>query len=229
MIADRLPVGEPFIFSRSRSDCCNKKLSAIDLIPLLSWAYLLGRCRHCKRKISIRYPVTEISSVLIALWACICLPVSLQWIGCIFGWLLLTLSLADIRYYVLPDLMNLVLLLFGFLVVLLFNRDNFFDHALGAIIGFLLLYGASVIYTSLGKTEGLGGGDIKLFAAIGAWVSWTGLPSVLFIACWTAICIYLVKSLRTGNISRKERIPFGPFLCIGAWITWIHGPLEIAF
>ncbi|MEP3484836.1 MAG: prepilin peptidase [Sneathiella sp.] len=224
----RLPQNGHIILSRSKCRECHRALGFQDLIPLVSWLFLRGKCRHCEAPIGLRYLTIEIAAVLISVWSYASLPNDLYWIGCLFGWCLLTLAVIDYQHFILPDSLNLFLALLGLYILYELPVDDTYGHILGALIGLVTFFSISFFYRLVRKKEGLGFGDIKLFSVIGIWVGWNGLPSVLLIACGGAIANILIRNSLGLRFIKNEKIPFGTFLCLGAWIIWLYGPIRLA-
>jgi leader peptidase (prepilin peptidase)/N-methyltransferase len=151
------------------------------------------------------------------------LPSNAWFPGLALGWSLLLLSLIDLKAMLLPDRITMPLLVGGLFAVAILAPTRLSEHALGAAIGFLSLTTVALLYEKVRGHAGLGGGDAKLFAAIGAWIGWMGLPSALFIA--GVIGIGHVALRGSGRLTGADRIPFGPALALGGWIVWLHGPL----
>lgn len=223
----RIPAGEPIVIARSKCQNCDTQLKAIDLVPILSWLLLKGKCRHCNVGYGHEHLMYEFGALIIALWVTLYIPHQLQWVGCLFGWTIFTIAAIDYKFFVLPDLLTIPLLISGLAIVYQFDKSSLYHHVLGGVIGYSSLSLVSFIYSTIKKKKGMGGGDPKLFAAIGTWVGWVGLPSVLIFSCMTAF-IYLGFKKAIGDpTSLDEKIPFGTHLSIGAWIVWIYGPLSI--
>ena len=213
---------------RSACATCGSKLQAPDLVPLLSWAVLGGKCRHCKAPIGLFYPLIELGAIAVALWSASVFSGAALWFSCGLGWTLLALAAADMKYFLLPDILTLPLIAGGLLAIATLDANNLTYHVmLGHLIGVLAGYGfvrvLRFIYRLLRGREGMGLGDAKLFAAAGAWVSWQGLPSVLVIASLSALVAVLIW--RGRPVEAAQRVPFGVFLAIGLWMTWLYGPL----
>jgi leader peptidase (prepilin peptidase)/N-methyltransferase len=132
-----------------------------------------------------------------------------------------------LKYFRLPDFLTLPLVAAGLLVTAVLGSDSLIDslaaHALGAVAGYVFVRLLRFAYRAVRGREGMGLGDAKLLAAAGAWVSWQGLPSVLVIAALSALAIVLLW--RGPKIDPAQRVPFGVFLSLGLWITWLYGPL----
>ncbi len=226
LLADRLPRGDGVVWGRSRCEACGAALGALDLLPLLSWLLLRGRCRHCGARVGLFYPLIELGALAVAVWAALVMPDGLAWLGAGLGWTLLALAVIDTREFLLPDILTLPLIAAGLLAAWLMDLGQPLDHAIGAVAGFLILAAIAWLYRRLRGRDGLGLGDAKLFAAAGAWVSWAGLLSVLLWASILALVVALVTGLRRGTLSPSMAVPFGPYLALGLWLTWLYGPLQ---
>lgn len=232
LAAVRLPAGEPIAFGRSKCRHCRRPLAAYDLIPVVSWILLLGRCRACGARIDPLHPAVEIAAVLVAAWSVAVAPGWLSWVGCGLGWALLLLAAVDWRALVLPDEITLPLLLAGLAFVVAEARDSLLDHVIGAVAGFVVFAFIGWAYKSLRHRPGLGLGDAKLMAAAGAWVSWLGLPSVVAIAAAVALtgvgAQFLVSQFfGSKRMPTSEPMAFGPYLALGLWCVWLYGPLNL--
>jgi len=229
----RLPEGRPVFFDRSHCEACGHVLGALDLVPLFSWVFLKGRCRHCGAKLGIHYPLIELAALGIAAWALLTVPPHLIWPTAALGWALLALAVIDIRHLILPDVLTLALIPAGLAVAWWLYPERLLHHALGAALGFLGFAGLAWAYHKLRGREGLGLGDAKLLAAAGAWVSWTGLGSVLLWAAPIALVVSLAAGVIQGTLSDRlagrSAVPFGTFLALGFWLTWIYGPIRLGW
>lgn len=225
VLITRLPVGEPVFLARSQCPACGRRLTAIDLVPFLSWIALRGRCRTCRAPLGPFYPAIEAAAVLVALWAGVTVPPAVLWISCGLGWTLLTLAVIDSQTLLLPDALTLPLLPVGLAAAYALSVLPLTDHLIGAAIGGLVPAGLRLLYGQLRGREGLGLGDVKLLAASGAWVGWQGLVGVLLIGSISALATILAIAACQRRLDRQRLIPFGPFLCLGLWIVWLYGPL----
>jgi leader peptidase (prepilin peptidase)/N-methyltransferase len=210
---------------RSSCPACKTVLNARDLVPILSWAALRARCRHCGASIGLFYPAMEVAALAIAVWAALVSP--LLWASCGLGWTLLALAVTDLKYYRLPDFLTLPLIGAGLLVNGVLDFGSLWHYGLGAIAGYLFVQGLRFIYQRLRRREGMGLGDAKLLAAAGAWVSWWGLPSVIAIGSLLGLAAALAVSWRGDRIDLSDRVPFGAFLSLGLWVVWLYGPLTV--
>ncbi len=230
----RLPQGgaqrRGVILGRSHCPHCGQRLAARDLVPLVSWLVLKGRCRTCGAALGWFYPLVELASVAVALTAAAALsdaPVPVLAVSLLLGWTLLVLAWIDARHLFMPDALTLTLIPAGLLASWALEPGSLADHALGALAGGGGLWLVAAVYRRLRKREGLGGGDIKLMAAAGAWVSWQGLPSVLLLASLSGLAVGLARAVRAHRPLEREVLAFGPFIALGFWTVWLLGPLRI--
>lgn len=169
----------------------------------------------------------ETLAVLLTFWALATVDGASGWASVLLGWALLYLALVDLRCFRLPDAVTLPLVLAGLGLSVLGLTGPLLDHALGALVGFAVLAALRSIWLTWRGVEGLGLGDAKLLAAAGAWTGVAALPSVMLIACAAAF-VHVAVLMRTGTTARRDlALPFGPALCIGFWITWLHGPVVL--
>ena len=227
VVVRRLPEGGAIGWSRSRCECCGAVLAPRDLVPLISWAALLGRCRHCRQRLGWFYPAIEIAALLIALIAVAIDGMPRAWLDCVLGWWLLALAWIDLRQWVLPDLLTLPLIVAGLAAAAMFDPDDLLDRALGAVFGYLAFRGLAALYRALRHRDGLGEGDAKLLSAVGAWLGLTALPQVILAAALGGLVT--AGALRLGGIRLHagSALPFGPFLALPTWIIWVCGPLAL--
>jgi leader peptidase (prepilin peptidase)/N-methyltransferase len=219
--AVRLAAGRSFVFGRSACPTCGYRLRPRDLVPLASWAALRGRCRACGAPISVLYPLSEIAALSVALAAVAGVPEDAPgWATCLLGWWLLTLALTDVLAFLLPDCLTLPLAGAGLVEAALCQPAAVSDRLIGLVVGYGAFALLAVVYRRLRGREGLGRGDWKLMAAIGAWVSWQALPAVVMVASATALGGALL-GLFGRPIALAARVPFGAFLCLAAWAVWL--------
>jgi leader peptidase (prepilin peptidase) / N-methyltransferase len=220
----RLPEGRPVVAGRSACDACGHVLGPLDMVPLASFAALGGRCRHCQARIDPIHALVEIGALAIVLWAA---TVTAGWIlvaSCLFGWTLLALALADIRTGLLPDALTLPLLLTGLIAAYLLTPADILDHLIGAAAGFIAFALLATLYRLLRGRDGLGLGDAKLLGAMGAWVSWQGLPTIILYASIAGLGMALWLFWRQ-QLTATSRIAFGAPLALAGWLVWLYGPL----
>lgn len=226
LVSVRLPAGQGIVAGRSRCPACNRTLAPQDLIPLLSYAMTGGRCRLCGERISIRYPAMELGCAALGAWSALVHPTPLAAIlTAVLGWQLLLIATVDAEHFWLPDALTLPLLGSGLVASALLDESRLSDSLTGAVVGFIALWSLAWVYRRVRDREGLGGGDPYLFAAIGAWVGWAGLPSVLLWAAAAGLSVVLASQVGRRRLTGSSRLPFGVFLAIGGWFTWGYGPL----
>ncbi|MEK6550181.1 MAG: A24 family peptidase [Pseudomonadota bacterium] len=217
---------EPYSLVRPRSRCphCGHAIRAIENIPLLSYLWLRGKCSNCAQPIRWRYPAVEaltgLLSFLVA-WRLGFGPAALA--ALLFTWTLVALAFVDLETQYLPDNLTLPLLWLGLLV----NLSGIFvpvsQAIIGAVAGYLSLWLVFHGFRLVTGKEGMGYGDFKLFAAIGAWLGWQQLPFIILAASLIGAVTGLLMILGRGR-DRRLPIPFGPFLCAAGWVAMMWGP-----
>jgi len=211
------------VVERSHCPHCKVSLRWYELIPLLSWVLQRGRCRHCRGAISIQYPLLELLTMALVL-ACVW-RFGFGWQG--FGAIVLTcflvvLSGIDLRTQLLPDQLTLPLMWLGLIAA----SDDLYMPAkpalLGAIAGYVSLWSVWWVFKQLTGRQGMGHGDFKLLAALGAWVGLIGvLPTILISSLLGALVGSIWLALKGHD--RSTPIPFGPFLALAGWIVFVWG------
>ena len=197
---------------RSHCPACRSTLRPLHLVPILGYLWLRGRCAFCRAPIAVRYPLLELVAGLLAVAAVAGTDSLLEagaWAA--LGWGLLTLAVIDWQTQLLPDLIVHPLLWLGLLVNITGQFAPLHEAVLGAVAGYLSFWILAHLFRALRKQDGLGGGDLKMFALCGAWIGWTGLPSVALIASLLTLLLGLVHRLR-GAPGRA--LPFGPALAL---------------
>jgi leader peptidase (prepilin peptidase)/N-methyltransferase len=211
------------VVERSHCPHCGHQLSWYENIPVLSWVALRGRCRSCKAPISIQYPAVELLTMLLVL-ACVW-RFGFGWQG--FGASLLSCFLIagagmDLRTKILPDQITLVLLWLG----LIASVDNLFVPAkaaiAGAVLGYVSLWAVYWVFKQLTGKVGMGHGDFKLLAALGAWAGYKALLPIALMSSLVGAIIGSIFLAMKGR-DRNTTIPFGPYLAIAGWIVFIWG------
>jgi leader peptidase (prepilin peptidase)/N-methyltransferase len=222
-MAMRLPERRPLMWARSECESCGHVLSARELVPLASFVWLKGRCRSCGAPIGAFPLIMEVAAVAVVAWAATRgASTGLFAAGCIFGWMLLLLAAIDWRVQLLPDVLTLPLLLAGLAASFFLPLGSWRDHLIGAGAGFVALALIAWLYHRLRKREGLGLGDAKLLAAIGAWVGWQALPAVVLAGSVLGLLFAIALSLYGRGLRMSDRLPFGVFLSAGGWLVWLY-------
>lgn len=224
--ATTAPTGpEKFNLATPNSHCpgCKNEITALENIPVLSYLIQGGKCRHCQTRISLRYPLIEaftgITSVLVVTifgfsWLCLA--------ALILTWSLIALSMIDIDHQLLPDDITLPLLWLGILLNT-FNLLTSLEAAvIGAMAGYLVLWLLYRIFKLATGKEGMGQGDFKLLAALGAWLGWQALPQIIFLSAIVGTMIGIAMILFQGR-DKNIPIPFGPYLAGAGFISLLWG------
>lgn len=208
---------------RSKCPNCDHKINKLENIPIFSYLVLKGRCSHCHAKIAIRYPLVEAFTSIISGFIAWHFGYSfIAFAALIFAWAIITLAMIDLDTQLLPDDLTLPLLWLGLLVNLFGGFTDIRSAIIGAAAGYLFLWLIFWIFKLVTGKEGMGYGDFKLLAAIGAWFGWSMLPLVILFSSFTGAIIgagIIIVSKEKRNIP----IPFGPFLAIGALIALFWG------
>ena len=226
VIATRFERPRDILFGRSACVACGARLRPVELVPIASWIALRGRCRRCAAPIGAFPLVIELAAVSVAIWAALETEGWTLWITCGLGWTLLALGAIDLRHFLLPDFLTLPLAAAGLAVGMVLDPESLAGRAIGAVAGFVFVVVLGEAYRALRRREGIGLGDAKLLAAAGAWVSWTGLPTVVFLAAFAALSVALARTLRGIPLDLADRMPFGTYLCATIWIVWLYGPMQ---
>ena len=219
----RLPEGRPVAIARSACDHCRHPLAARDLIPLVSYALCRGRCRYCGEAIGLFPLAIEFSALGVAVWAAVSVADEELWLTCALGWTLLTMAWIDARTMLLPDVMTLPLLVAGLAATAILSPDSLADHALAAALGYFGLAALAWIYRQVRGRDGLGLGDAKLLAAIGAWLGLIELPYALLLASCLGLLAAGAAALNGKRMTAATAVPFGPFLALSLWMLWLYG------
>jgi len=219
------PPSERFNLAFPGSHCpaCKHPIGALQNIPLLSYLLQRGKCRHCSTPISIRYPFIELITGIMS--AVVIWQFGLGWQGIfalLFTWVLIALTVIDFDHQLLPDSLTMPLLWLG----LLLSLSNLFaeTHAsiIGAVAGYLLLWSVYWIFKLATGKEGMGYGDFKLLAALGAWMGWEAIPLIVLLSSLVGASVGVSLILFRGH-NRQLPIPFGPYLAAAGWIALLWG------
>lgn len=218
----RIPLGESIVTAPSHCMTCGRKLKWYDMVPVFSWLVLGGKCRNCKSKISVQYPIIE--GVNGILYAMICAVNGLEWssvIYCFMASALLVLSIIDWRTYEIPFGINVFLFVLGIAMTIL-DRGNLVEHLIGMICVSVLL---GILYLLTGG-RAIGGGDIKLMFACGLILGWKLILLAFFLGCIIGSVVHIIRM----SVKKAGRmLAMGPYLSAGiflaalwgnAWINW---------
>lgn len=216
--AERLPRDEGVVRRGSRCRGCGARIGWRDLVPVVSWLWLGGRCRGCGAAIPRWLWHAELGGVSLAALAILVAPTpAVMVLGALWLWLLMGLALCDLTAMRLPDPLNAALLATGLALGALGLGAG--TALIGAGVGAGTFLAIRLGYHALRGREGLGMGDVKLMAGIGAALGWAALPLVALVAALAALALTL--ALRHGRVARDAEIPFGAYLCAAAALVWL--------
>lgn len=214
----RLPRGESITLDRSHCPSCGKQLSWYDLIPVFSYLILLGKCRACHSRISLRYPLVELLTGIIFAVLFLYFGINAVLLKYLFlSALLVAVTFIDIEHYIIPNPLVITGLVGG-VILNVAARDV---GAVSALIGILVTSGFLLLIALVSK-GGMGGGDIKLAAVTGLFLGWPHAPLGLFLGACVGGLLAIILLL-FGLRGRKDPLPFGPFIAIGTFIAFLYG------
>jgi leader peptidase (prepilin peptidase)/N-methyltransferase len=217
--------GFNLVFPGSTCPNCQNKIHPLDNIPVISYLLLKGSCRNCKQRISPRYPLIELTSCLLIIAIAIEYGVSIQaFFAFLFTWSLIALAVIDYDHKLLPDNITLPFMWLGIICNLFGIFTDIESSLFGAIFGYLVLWTVFVIFKLITGKEGMGYGDFKLLAMLGAWLGWQYLPLIIILSSFTG-SIVGAGLLLLSKHKKSQPIPFGPFLAIAGWIALMYGDL----
>lgn len=212
----RIPEGLSIVTPASHCPDCGHPIRFYDNIPLISYLILRGRCRACGGRISLRYPFVEGLTALMALFLFWKFGLTLKFLAAfIFVSALILITFIDIDYQIIPDVISLPGIPICFLMAVFIMDLSFMDALLGLLIGGGSLYLVAVLYELATKREGMGGGDIKLLALMGAFLGWKSLLFILLVSSLVGAVVGISIMLARGG-DMKYAVPFGPFLSLAA-------------
>lgn len=220
----RWPKGKSIVRPPSSCPACGARIRWYDNIPILSFVFLRGRCRNCRISISVRYPLVELLTGLFAMitWGRYGAGVpALIYFGFIAA--LIVITFIDIDHRIIPDTISLPGIPIGFIASFGLPAVTWTDSLIGIAVGGGSLLGIAMGYQLLTGKDGMGGGDIKLLAMIGAFIGWRGVLFTIMASSFTGTVVGIMVMLRAGK-GMKMAVPFGPFLAIGAILYLFFGP-----
>ena len=217
------PPPENLLTSRSVCPHCGHRITAMENIPLLSYLFLRGRCSDCGKRISPRYPIVEtvttILSAIVAWYYGATLETAFL---LIFTWSLIALSFIDFDHQLLPDRLVYPILWLGLLINSRMLLTDFHSAFYGAVAGYLILWLVYQLFRLLTGKEGMGYGDFKLLALLGAWLGWQMLPVIILLASFIGALVGIAGILFLGR-DRQIPIPFGPYLAGAGFVALLEG------
>jgi len=238
VVIHRVPLGISTVFPRSRCPHCGTAIRAFDNVPVLSFLLLRGRCRQCRTPISWRYPAVEAATAALFLACFLRFGISLQSpVAALFAALMLALAMIDFDHMILPDVITYPAIVLGILLQPFVPWAALWDGPWGGIVGGVfgaslgagLLLAVWIAWYLLRHEEGMGLGDVKMLAAIGAFLGWKGVLVSLFFGALSGALIGLILMAVRG-LDFKARLPFGVFLALGGLIALFAGePLVRAY
>jgi leader peptidase (prepilin peptidase) / N-methyltransferase len=207
----------------SHCPSCKKKLKPWHNIPLISYLVLRGKCAYCSAKISIRYPLVELICCLASVYVAWRFGFTLQTAGAlIFTWVIICLTFIDLDYHLLPDHLTFLLLWIGLFLSIYFVFTNSRDAIIGAIAGYLIFFSVQWLFKAVTGKVGMGQGDYKFLAALGAFLGWQQLPVIILLASIIGL-IFGITQMAIKHQYKSVPIPFGPYLAVAGWISLMWG------
>jgi leader peptidase (prepilin peptidase)/N-methyltransferase len=215
----------PYTLSTPRSSCphCGHFITAIENIPVLSYIFLGGKCRSCRAGISLRYPTVEAITAILS--SIVAWQFGFSWLcagALLVTWFLIALTFIDFDHQLLPDSLTLFLLWSGLFFNLFHVFTDLNSSVIGAMAGYLSLWSIYHLFKLVTGKEGMGYGDFKLLAALGAWLGWQALPMIVLLSSFVGAIVGIMLIL-TRQLQRDIPIPFGPYLAAAGWIAMLWG------
>lgn len=216
---------EPFNIAVPQSRCpqCGHAIKAWQNIPVISYLMLQGKCSGCKTSISVRYPAIELLTMLMSLivaWHFGATPQA--FLGIIVTWFLIGMSMIDVDHQLLPDSMTLPLMWIGLLAALIPVFADLQSAVIGAALGYMILWSIFQLFKLVTGKEGMGFGDFKLLAALGALLGWQALPVIILLSSLVGAIVGVTLIAITGR-DKNIPIPFGPYLAAAGWLAMLWG------
>tara|TARA_B100000963_G_scaffold299332_1_gene271325 strand:+ start:71 stop:835 length:765 start_codon:yes stop_codon:yes gene_type:complete len=221
----RLPMNKGVVSGRSFCPKCNKLITWKDNIPVISFLFLNGKCRNCKKKISPQYIITELITIIYFLFVYYLFGISITTLlFFVLGLSFVIIFFIDLKHYIIPNVLTFSLMIIGFLKSFDPNLNpifpNFINSLIGGIFGYLIIWSIIYFYKQIRNKEGMGLGDAKLLSAIGFWFGWISIPFVIFLSSIIAL-LFVIPSLMKKSKKLSSQIPFGPYIIIGTLIYLI--------
>jgi leader peptidase (prepilin peptidase)/N-methyltransferase len=212
----RIPEGQSIVLPSSHCPKCGHAVRVYDNIPIISYLILRGKCRDCHEKISVQYPIVEAITAFMSLLLFLKFGLSFKYLSSfIFTCALITITFIDLRHQIIPDVISLPGIPVFFFLAVFFMDVTIWDALLGILIGGGCLFAIAFLYEVITKREGMGGGDIKLLAMLGAFLGWKSLFFILFVSSLLGAVVGVSAMIIKGQ-DMKYAVPFGPFLSIAA-------------
>ncbi|MEN6465165.1 MAG: prepilin peptidase [Syntrophaceae bacterium] len=219
----RIPAEESIVRPASRCPQCKSPIRCYDNIPILSWMILKGKCRDCGEEIPARYAIVEALTALVSIVLFLKFGPTMMFISAFaFSAALIVITFIDLDHQIIPDVISLPGIPIFFLAAVFFMDLSWKDSLIGILLGGGILYLIAFFYYLFTRREGMGGGDIKLLAMLGAFLGWKSLLFILLVSSFLgAIAGITLMALKGANL--KYAVPFGPFLAIAAFAYIFYG------
>ena len=221
----RLPINKSVVSGRSFCPKCKKLITLKDNIPVISFLFLNGKCRNCRKKISLQYLIIEFITIIYFLAVYYLFGISITTLlFFILGLSFIIIFFIDLKHYIIPNVLTFSLMVIGFVKSFDPNLNpifpNFINSLIGGIFGYLIIWSIIYFYKQVRNKEGMGLGDAKLLSAIGFWFGWISIPFVIFLSSIIAL-LFVIPSLMKKSKKLSSQIPFGPYIIIGTLIYLI--------
>lgn len=224
----RVPEKKSIVWPGSACPKCQKPIRWYDNVPVLSWIFLRAKCRQCGQPISVQYPLVELIMGVLFAAAAYQFGYSFKLLeACILIFGLVTLTAIDLKHLLLPDVFTLPGIVLGLLLSLAAPDRTFLDALFGVLLGGGFFYAIAYLYAVLRKREGLGGGDIKLMAALGAFLGWQSIPYIILVSSLVGSVLgILILLIRRKGL--ETEIPYGPYIAVAALSYLFQSPPILA-
>ena len=221
----RLPKGKGVVSGRSFCPNCKKLITWKDNIPIISFLFLNGKCRNCKKKIPSQYLLIELITIVHFLVIYYLFGITITTLlFLILGLSFIIIFFIDLKHYIIPNILTFPLMIIGFIKSFDPNLNpifpNFINSLIGGIFGYFVIWSIIYFYKQVRKKEGMGLGDAKLLSVIGFWFGWISIPFVIFLSSIIAL-LFVIPSLIKKSKKLSSQIPFGPYIIIGTLIYLI--------